>query len=268
MVSITTPTTPPEVVYPSSDGEPMAETEIHVIAIILLLQAVEDALRDRPDDYIAGNIFWYWEEGNPNARCSPDTMVIPGVGRQRRRSFFSWKENGAVPAFICEMASEKTWRGNLHEKRQLYAERGVKEYFVFDPEALYVRPPLRGFRLEQGQYMPLELDAADRLYSATLNLFLQGEGQMLRLIDSKTGVPILTREEQVAKATNEAEAERQRAETEHQRAEQERQRAEQERQRAEQERQRAEALQAELERLQALLQAKQAPTTSNPPSAT
>jgi Uma2 family endonuclease len=123
-------------------------------------------------------------------------MVIKGVGEAERRSFLSWRENGAVPCFIVEIASEGTWRTNLYEKRRLYAALGVREYFLFDPEALYLRPPLRGFRRTQdGTYGPLDADGDDRLYSEELGLFLRVEGSMLRLIDAKTGLPVLTRVE-------------------------------------------------------------------------
>ena len=215
----------PEPYYPSGDGEPMAETPIHVLAIMLLFEALQDFFRTRPDVYTGSNMFWYWEKGNPAARRAPDVMVIPGVGRADRRSFFSWKENGAVPAVIFEVASEKTWRENLEEKRRDYERLGVKEYFVFDPEAAYVRPPLRGFRLAKAAYRAVKAAADGRLTSKQLGLHLAAEGRMLRLSDARTGERVLTREECIA----------------------------QERQRAEEERQRAQALEAEVARLRALL---------------
>jgi Uma2 family endonuclease len=184
--------------YPSGDGEPMAETPIHVLAIILLYEAIQDFFRDRPDIYIASNMFWYWEEGNPAARRAPDVMVIPGVSRADRRSFFSWKENGTVPAVIFEIASEKTWQENLEEKRREYERLGVKEYFVFDPEAVYVRPPLRGFRLAKEAYRAVKAAADGHLASKQLGLHLKAEGRMLRLSDAETGEQVLTREERIA----------------------------------------------------------------------
>lgn len=230
-----------EVIYPSSDGQPMAETPIHVRAIILLFQALEDNLFPRrPDDYVAADMLWYWEEGKPSACRAPDVMVIKGVGQAPRRSFFSWRENGAVPAVIVEFASEKTWRDDLYEKTRLYAALDVREYFIFDPEGSYLRPQLWGFRLrEPGRYGPLEPGLDDRLDSEELGLSLRGEGTMLRLIDA-AGRPIPTREE--------------RTEQERQLVAQERQRAEQAERRAEQERQRADALAAEVARLRAQLE--------------
>ena len=185
--------------YPSSDGEPMAEAPVHIRALILLLQAMEDFLAAMTETFIAANAYWYWEEGNSQARRAPDLMVVKGVGRAARRSFFSWRENGAVPCFLVEIAFERTWKEDLYEKHRLYARLGVAEYFLFDPEALYLRPALQGFRRnEHGVYMPLEPDAEDRLHSEELGLYLRAEGTMLRLIDAATGQPVLTKDERIA----------------------------------------------------------------------
>jgi Uma2 family endonuclease len=183
--------------YPSSDGEPMAETPIHVNSIILLKEALDDFFELRQDVYIGTDMFWYWEEGNPKARKAPDIMVIFGVGRAERRSFFTWLENGAVPKVIFEIASKKTWRENLGEKQRLYERLGVKEYFIFDPEAKYLNPPLRGFRLSRRTYRELRRGRDQSLVSLALGLRLVPEGRMLRLVDKATGKPILTRVERI-----------------------------------------------------------------------
>ncbi|MGL5095583.1 MAG: Uma2 family endonuclease, partial [Planctomycetia bacterium] len=91
-----------EIDYPSSDGQPMAETGIHVQAIILLHQALEDFFQGRPDVFIASDMFWYWKEGDSTEKTAPDVMVVPGVGNHDRRSYFSWEEGGAVPAVVFE----------------------------------------------------------------------------------------------------------------------------------------------------------------------
>jgi Uma2 family endonuclease len=237
-----------EIHYPAEDGLPMAETGIHVRSIVLLFQALEDALPET--SFIAADMFWYWEEGHPKSRVAPDVMVVPGVGRAERRSFFTWRENGAIPCAVIEMASEGTWREDVDEKHDLYERLGVREYFMFDPEEKYLSPPLQGYRLVGRGYKPLEHDTEGRLRSESLGLYLKAEGVMLRLLDGATGNPIPTRAERV-------EYERRHAERERQHAERERQHAERERQDAERERQRADALAAEIERLKQLLEQSQ-----------
>jgi Uma2 family endonuclease len=201
-----------DILYPAEDGEPMAETQIHIRAIILLFQALEDYLARRLDIYIAADMFWYWEEGNVAARRAPDVMVIKGVGRQVRRSFLSWKEKGAVPCVIFEMASQGTWRENLNEKRKLYERLGVNEYFIFDPESKYLRPAFQGFRRnENGVYVPLKHDGKKQLRCKELGIDLRVDGEFLRVIDAKTGKPVLFRSEWREAETKRANAEKKRA---------------------------------------------------------
>ena len=189
----------PEVFYPSSDGEPMAETPIHIRALVLLLEAMDDFLAAQTATYIGADMFWYWKEGDNKACRAPDLMVIKGVGREERRSFFSWREQGAVPCLIIEIVAERTWREDLYEKTKLYASLGVQEYFLFDPEALYLRPALQGYRRnQQGIYVPLEPDAEERLESKELGLYFRAEGTMLRLLDAATGKAVLTKDERLA----------------------------------------------------------------------
>lgn len=224
--------------YPSGDGLPMAETPTHVRAIMLLHQALEDLFPDRPDVFVASDIFWYWEEGNPAARISPDVMVVPGVRPRdvrERRSFLSWEEGGAVPAVVFEMASRGTWREDLDEKFDRYEQLGVREYFLFDPEGLHLVPPLQGYRLHGSAYRRLRTGDLE----SELGFRLRPEEAMLRVIDTRTDQPILTRAEQVQRANarlDQAEARAITAEVV-----------------AETEKARADALAAEVERLRRLL---------------
>jgi Uma2 family endonuclease len=237
----------------------MAETGLHVKAIIHLFNVFEDHLP--ATDFIAADMYWFWEEGHPDSRVAPDLMVVKGVGRTDRRSFFTWLEGGAVPCIIFEMASEHTWRDDLWEKRPKYERLGVREYILFDPDGEYLRPRLQGFRLVEGRYEPIKPDEDGRLWSEELGFFMKPEGLVLRLFDGTTGASVPTRQERVDQERQRAEQERQRAEQERQRAEQERLNADQERLRAdrerrhaEQERLRGDELAAEIERLRALLE--------------
>ncbi len=182
--------------YPSSDGQPLAETPLHAMAIILLFQALQDWFQNRPEIYLAIDMFWYWREGDPAARCAPDMMVIPGVGQRHKRSFFSWQENGAIPTVIFEMVSEGNWQEDLFAKHLLYEELGVKEYFLFDPENAYLRPGFQGFQLRGSVYRRIVPEPDGSLVSQELGLLIRAEEAMLRLINRQTGEPILTREEQ------------------------------------------------------------------------
>jgi Uma2 family endonuclease len=223
--------TPTVVHYPGEDGKPRAETWLHVRAIMLLHQALEDFFHGRPDVFVASDIFWYWEEGNPAACVSPDVMVVPGVGPRDprdRRGFFAWDEGGATPAAVFEMVSRSTWREDLDEKYDRYEQLGVKEYFLFDPEGLQLVPPLQGYRLSGKAYRRLRTNELQ----SELGFGLRAEDSMLRLFDARTGRLIPTRAEAV-------EVERDRADTAQLRAAAEQQRAD--------------AMEVEVERLKALV---------------
>jgi len=199
-----------DALYPSSDGEPVGETDWHMWALILLREALEDVFAERADVKVASDMFLYYRQGDPSASKAPDVMVIKGVAKHFRRSFKTWVEN-ALPSVIVEIASEKTWKDDVGEKRKLYEELGVSEYFVFDPEALYFRPSLRGYRLKEGRYVRLTAAGDGSLLSKEMGLRLGRENSMVRLRDARTGQPVLTRTERAEWERAEKERERARA---------------------------------------------------------
>jgi Uma2 family endonuclease len=188
--------------YPDSDGRPMGETLYHSYALRWLWDALEDFFAGL-DFFIAMNLMMYYEEGNPRGRRDPDILVAKGVGTHKRRSFRFWEEK-KKPCTLFEIASWKTWKEDLGEKRGLYEQLGIPEYFLFDPEGKYLQPALQGFRLRKGVYVPLKPAADESLRSKQLGLRLVPEGEMLRLVDARTGKPVPTRQER-------AEREKQRA---------------------------------------------------------
>jgi Uma2 family endonuclease len=212
--------------YPDSDGEPLGETDYHIAGLVYLREALKYRFRKRRDVYVATDMFFYYEEDNPSARKAPDVMVVKGVPKHYRRTFKVWQEH-AVPCTIIELISRKTRKEDLQVKPLVYAELGVVEYVIFDPEGKAMRPPLKGYRLKGKSYAPLILDEEGGLVSKALGLRMVPEREILRLIDLKTKQPLLTTDEladQAEKAGELAE--------------------------------RAEAAEAELERLRALLKTK------------
>ena len=57
------PVAPPNS-YPSGDGRPFSETDIHFDATTHLLQALDERYETDPDVYVSGNLLLYYEEGN------------------------------------------------------------------------------------------------------------------------------------------------------------------------------------------------------------
>jgi hypothetical protein len=173
----------------------MAETWIHVLLIINTLACLRNFFRSCRDVYVAGNIFLYYQKGDPKKRRSPDIMVIKGVdGRRIRRSFKTW-EHKAVPRTIIEFTSGKTAAEDMIIKKKLYRKLKVREYFLFDPFRDYLPQSLIGYRYSRAGYQPMMPAADGSLTSDELGLRLVPEGDNLALYDLKTGEKLLAPDE-------------------------------------------------------------------------
>lgn len=227
--------------YPSGDGQPMAENDWQLMAIINSVSALQYHYRDRPDVYVSGDLFIYYEEGNPRARVAPDVFVAFGVPNHKRPIYKLWEE-GVVPAFVMEVASRGTWREDEGRKAKLYERLGVPEYWQYDPTGEYLGLKLKGRRLVEGAYVPQpvveSLDGMLLLRSESLDLDFRVKGEESHFFDPATGERLLSRYDQLA-ARDAAESRAEAAES-----------------RADAAESRAEAAEAELAALRALLDEK------------
>lgn len=174
---------PTTIDYPETDGKPMAETDFHIELMMNLRFALKNFFRDAPDVYVGSNLLLYYVEGNPHKSVAPDVFVVRGVGNHQRRIYKLWEE-GRPPEVVIEISSRQTWGDDLQRKWQLYQQLGVAEYFIFDPEYDYLVEPLVAYRLEEGQYVPLEV-VEGRVRSEALGLELVDTGETLRLFDPR-----------------------------------------------------------------------------------
>ena len=233
-----------EVIYPDSDGKPMADNTRQFTYIVTLHGGVAALFADRPDVFVAGDLLWYPVEGNNKIRAAPDTMVVFGRPPGHRGSYLQWREDHLPPHVVFEVLSPGNTPAEMRRKRQFYERYGVEEYYEYDPD----RGELRGW-LRQNDQLEAVAKMADWI-SPRLGIRFTLEGNDLVLYR-----PDGRRFETFLELDQRAEAERQRADTECQRADTERQRAEAERQRAEAERQRAEAERQRAEQLAQRLRA-------------
>jgi Uma2 family endonuclease len=171
---------PAAIDYPSSDGKPVAETYLHLNAIIAILKALELHLKGQQATVLA-NQFLYYSEGFPRLRVAPDAMVILNVAPGGRDSYKAWEE-GEVPSVIFEVTSKGTQSEDQTHKYTLYEQMGVQEYWLFDPKNEWIEGQLQGYRLADDRYI-----AIDDHRSRVLGLRLQIEGPVLRFVDESTG---------------------------------------------------------------------------------
>ncbi len=189
-----------EIVYPESDGEPMAETEDHLDETIYLIEALRERFRDTPDVYAWGDLFLYFKEGDPRSVVSPDVFVIKGVSKRRRRIYKFWEEQGRGPCLVVEVTSDSTRDEDLGRKKNLYERLGVEEYVLYDPLGDYLDPRIQGFHLISGRYQKIPLQADGSLISRTAGVTFRMEGSQIRLVDTASGQSLPRYEE--ARARN------------------------------------------------------------------
>ncbi|MGD1862878.1 MAG: Uma2 family endonuclease [Leptolyngbyaceae cyanobacterium] len=179
-----------EVVYPSSDGEPLAETSVHVDAIITAVVALRQYLAGQPAIVLADQ-FLYYAAGFPKLRVAPDVMVIKQVAPGPRDNYKIWEE-GAIPSVIFEMTSQGTQKYDQETKRTLYEQLEVPEYWLFDPKGEWIVEKLRGYRLEGDRYISI----TDGI-STALGLRLVIEDTLIGFYRQDTGEKLMAPDELV-----------------------------------------------------------------------
>ena len=190
--------------YPTSDGKPMAETDLHRKEMMRLLLMLERWFAVEPLIYVSGNLLVYYEEGNSRKHVAPDVFMVRGVAKKDRDYFLCWQE-GHFPHVIIEITSKTTRREDMKKKFVLYRDVfKTREYILFDPYGDYLHPRLQGYRLVKGKYVPMA-QSAGLLVSSALGLHLRAHEEHLQLINPATGQALLTPMEEAAQLQAEVE---------------------------------------------------------------
>jgi Uma2 family endonuclease len=211
--------------YPTSDGKPMAETEVHRVQMNDLIFHCTNLLADEPDVYVGGNMLMYYRQGSGRDHVSADVFVTFGVERGMRECWMTWEEGGRFADVVFEISSPSTIKEDMGKKMRLYAQLGVTEYYLYDPQRNN-KPPLAGYRLVDGAYQPMtRLLGVEGYNSEVLGTELRVVNRWLRVIDPATSEPM--------PVPSELEAVRARAEAAREQAESARKAAEAAREQAE-----------------------------------
>ncbi|MDF5730689.1 MAG: Uma2 family endonuclease [Rhizonema sp. PD38] len=188
--------------YPDEDGKPMAESDQTREYLLYAPKVLGVYFQNRPDVYVSGNLFIYYEQGNPESVVAPDVFVVFGVENRQRRSYKTWEENNQTPDFVLEITSKSTRSKDQGAKKGIYAFLEVREYYQYDPTGDYLTPVLQGLRLIDGNYVPVATttlpDGTVSLASEVLGLELRLKRSEMRFYDPVTNKTLFSFEEEAS----------------------------------------------------------------------
>lgn len=123
-----------EVIYPDSDGQPMANNTEQFRWILVIQQNLDWLFADNPDVFVAGDLFWYPIEGKNYIVNAPDVMVVFGRPKSKRGSYLQWQENNIAPQVVFEILSPSNSQTEMERKLIFYERHGVEEYYIYNPQ--------------------------------------------------------------------------------------------------------------------------------------
>src|SRR5262249_30879265 len=99
------PTPTKAIVYPESDGKPIADNTKQARWIVVLFGNLSALYRSAADVFVAADLFWYAVEGDESARTAPDVLVVFGRPKGDRGSYKQWEEDNVPPTVVFEILS-------------------------------------------------------------------------------------------------------------------------------------------------------------------
>jgi Uma2 family endonuclease len=122
------------IVYPQSDGKPMADNTWQARWIVMLYSNLRSVL-DLRTTFVAMDLLWYPLEGQSKVSAAPDVMVVFGRPDGDRPSWMQWKEEGIAPQVVFEVLSPSNSTIEMLNKQHWYSTHGVEECIIIDPGA-------------------------------------------------------------------------------------------------------------------------------------
>jgi Uma2 family endonuclease len=131
------------IIYPQSDGKPMADNTKQLRWIVALYGNLAALFRENPDVFVGANQFWYPVEGHLEVVNAPDVYLAFGRPKGDRPSYKQWEEGDVPLTVVFEILSPDNSHAEMVAKFDFYEEYGVEEYYEYDPDTnllvVYVR---------------------------------------------------------------------------------------------------------------------------------
>ncbi|MDX2241905.1 MAG: Uma2 family endonuclease [Leptolyngbyaceae cyanobacterium bins.302] len=130
------PSTSTQVIYPESDGQPMADNTKQFRWIVIIKENLELLFAAQTDVFVAGDLLWYPMQGNNTLCQAPDAMVVFGRPKGDRGSYKQWEEANIAPQVVFEILSPSNRLPEMAKKFQFYQDYGVEEYYIYNPDTI------------------------------------------------------------------------------------------------------------------------------------
>ena len=171
------------ILYPDTDGKPIAENTIQYAWITLIHGSLELLFAKRADVFVAADLFWYAVKGRPKSRVAPDVMIVFGRPKGDRYSYMQWKEDGIAPQVVFEILSPGNRAKEMRNKFKFYDRHGVEEYYLYDPAT----DTLDGWRRDEESESLIDIAKMDGWISPRLGIIFDvSSGRLvLRTPDGK-----------------------------------------------------------------------------------
>lgn len=242
-----------DIIYPESDGKPMADNTKQFKWIVTIKENLEILFAQDNNVFVAGDLLWYPVQGEPKICQAPDAMVVFGRPKGDRGSYKQWKEENIPPQVVFEILSPSNSLKEMAKKLKFYERYQVEEYYLYDPD----KNDLTGWQRSGENLDVIEeikgwvsprLKIRFELTEKTLQIYRPDGQQLLTFLELEQRA--IAAEQRAQQAQQQAEEERLRAQQAQQQAEQAQQQAEEERLRAQQAEIRIRELEARLRELE------------------
>lgn len=238
MVTQLQSSTQKDIIYPDSDGQPMADNTKQFELIVWIKENLELLFTNDPNVFVAGDLLWYPVEGDNKLCQAPDVMVANNRPKGYRGSYQQWLEDNILPQVVFEIWSPGNRPSKMAQKFEFYDRYGIEEYYLYKPDLV----DLTGWQRRNSR---LELiDKIPGWVSPRLGVRFEVSESEIQIY-RPDGQPFLT----YLELAQQREQERERAQQAESRAQQAESRAQQAEALLEQERQRSQALEAKLREL-------------------
>ncbi len=190
----------PDVMYPESDGKPMADNTVQWDWMVKIVDELREQYAGH-EVFVAGDLLWYPVQGKPRISAAPDAMIVFGRPAGDRRSYLQWDEDGLGPQVVFEVLSHSNSALELGDKLAFYDEHGVEEYYAIDPYDQSVEGYLR-----RRSMLARERNILGFISPRLGTRFEQHHGELLLLTPS--GRPFQSRRVRVGEISDELRQER------------------------------------------------------------